>query len=55
MPHKIRLIDRNVLEPHDSLPQFQFQDAIDEEEGIAMREELLNLVDIHHRSSLFGP
>jgi hypothetical protein len=36
------LVDRDVLDAHDPLVGFEFGDAVDEQERIAMRKNLLN-------------
>jgi hypothetical protein len=42
------LVDGDVLEPYDPLSGLDFQDSIDQKEGVTMRKHLLNVSDIHH-------
>ena len=43
-----RLVDRHVLEPDDALPLLQLENAIDEQEGVTMRQDLQNVFDGVH-------
>src|SRR4029453_11347750 len=43
-----RLVDRHVLERLDALAFFDFEHAVHQQKGIAMRQLLEDLVDVHH-------
>ena len=46
MPLKIAFIDCDVLDSHNALPSFHFFNAIYQKERVAMRQNLLDIVDV---------
>ena len=48
MPLKERLVDRDVLEADDALAFLDLEDAIDEQERIAVRQHLHDVFDGIH-------
>ena len=46
VPGKERLVDGDVLDGHDSLPAGQINDAVNEQEGIPMRQDFQDIVNV---------
>src|SRR5580704_1612091 len=46
VPGKKGFVDRNVLDGHNSLLAFKFDDAIDQQERKTVRQKTLNIIDI---------
>src|ERR1700693_5524925 len=44
--HKKGFVDGDILDGNNALPALQIQHAIDQEKGIAVRQDLQNLVDV---------
>ena len=44
-----RFVDGNVLDGDDTLAGLQLDHAVDQEEGVAMRQQLLNLLHVHRQ------
>jgi hypothetical protein len=47
-----RLVDRHIFDADGALPPFDLDDAIDQEKGIAVRNDLLNLPGFQHAGLL---
>src|SRR5690606_33735680 len=54
MPGEERLVDGDVLERSDPLALFDRHHAVDQQKGVAVRQEFEDLVDVHQASSGFG-
>ena len=52
MPLEERLVDRDVLDADDPLLRLDLEHAIDEQEGIAVRQHLHDLFDSEHLTLL---
>ena len=46
MSHKELFVDGDILDGHDSLLALQFEYAINEQQGIAMRQNFQQVVDV---------
>ena len=52
MPLKERLVDRDVLQPDDALAVLDLENAIHQQERIAVRQDFHDLFDLDHRRLL---